>query len=207
MLKITDKIQIPLREFDFTFARSSGPGGQNVNKVNTKAFLTWHVEQTESLPWAVKDRFVKKFSRRISKEGKIIVVSQRFRDQGRNVADCITKLQELVRSVVAAPVKRRKTKPSKGAIQRRINDKKATSERKSRRRPLRGDEWYVERNSSNIFLKLGINWKDPVTGGEWIRIRSPIIPYPFYFADGCVIWLKIWNRVKKENHVRKCCLV
>ncbi|MDA7662408.1 alternative ribosome rescue aminoacyl-tRNA hydrolase ArfB [Pirellulaceae bacterium] len=140
MLKITDKIQIPLREFDFTFARSSGPGGQNVNKVNTKAFLTWHVEQTESLPWAVKDRFVKKFSRRISKEGKIIVVSQRFRDQGRNVADCITKLQELVRSVVAAPVKRRKTKPSKGAIQRRINDKKATSERKSRRRPLRGDE-------------------------------------------------------------------
>ena len=140
MLKITDKIQIPLREFDFTFARSSGPGGQNVNKVNTKAFLTWHVEQTESLPWAVKDRFVKKFSRRISKEGKIIVVSQRFRDQGRNVADCITKLQELVRSVVAAPVKRRKTKPSKGAIQRRINDKKATSERKSRCRPLRGDE-------------------------------------------------------------------
>lgn len=140
MLKITDKIQIPLREFDFTFARSSGPGGQNVNKVNTKAFLTWHVEQTESLPWAVKDRFVKKFSRRISKEGKIIVVSQRFRDQGRNVADCITKLQELVRSVVAAPVKRRETKPSKGAIQRRINDKKATSERKSRRRPLRGDE-------------------------------------------------------------------
>ncbi len=140
MLKITDKIQIPLREFDFTFARSSGPGGQNVNKVNTKAFLTWHVEQTQSLPGAVKERFLRKFARRISKEGKIIVVSQRFRDQGRNVADCITKLQELLRSVVAAPVKRKKTKPSKGAIQRRINDKKATSERKSRRRPVRGDE-------------------------------------------------------------------
>lgn len=140
MLKITDAIQIPLREFDFTFARSSGPGGQNVNKVNTKAFLTWHVEGTDSLPSAVKDRFLKKYARRISKEGKIIVVSQRFRDQGRNVADCITKLQDLVRSVVAAPVKRKKTKPSKRAVQRRINEKKATSERKSRRKPVRGDE-------------------------------------------------------------------
>lgn len=140
MLKITDAIQIPLREFDFTFARSSGPGGQNVNKVNTKAFLTWHIKETDSLPGAVKDRFLKKYSRRISKEGKIIVVSQRFRDQGRNVADCITKLQDLVRSVVAAPVKRKKTKPSKRAVQRRINEKKATSERKSRRKPVRGDE-------------------------------------------------------------------
>lgn len=140
MLKITDAIQIPLREFDFTFARSSGPGGQNVNKVNTKAFLTWHIEETDSLPGAVKDRFLKKYARRISKEGKIIVVSQRFRDQGRNVADCITKLQDLVRNVVAAPVKRKKTKPSKRAVQRRINEKKATSERKSRRKPVRGDE-------------------------------------------------------------------
>ena len=140
MLVINPQIAIPLKEFDFTFSRSSGPGGQNVNKVNTKVTLHWPINSSSSLPEDVRQRFQTKYRRRINNRGQLVVISQRFRDQGRNVADCITKLQELVRSVVAAPVKRRKTKPSKGAIQRRINDKKATSERKSRRRPLRGDE-------------------------------------------------------------------
>ena len=86
MLKINERINIPLREFDFWFARSSGPGGQNVNKVNSKAFLSWNVKNSPTLPAAVKLRFMSQFSRRISKEGVLIIKSQRFRDQGRNNA-------------------------------------------------------------------------------------------------------------------------
>lgn len=133
MLKINNKIQIPLREFEFNFARSSGPGGQNVNKVNTKAHLTWDVQATSHLPDAVKRRFIEKYRRRIGKDGMFQITSQRFRDQGRNVADCITKLQELIRDVLQAPKPRKKTKPSRSSNQRRLNDKKAVAEKKSRR--------------------------------------------------------------------------
>ena len=113
MLKITPNIQIPTTELQFTFARSPGPGGQNVNKVNSKAVLKWDVRQSTVLPHAVKTRFLAKFSRRISKAGLLIVTSHRYRDQGRNVADCLAKLREMIDSVLKAPVIRKKTKPSK----------------------------------------------------------------------------------------------
>lgn len=140
MLKIDHKTQIPLREFEFTFARSSGPGGQNVNKVNTKATLIWDFENTPSLGEAIKERFRKKYSRKINKEGKVVIHSQRFRDQGRNVADCLTKLQEWVRSIVKPPKARKPTKPSKGSIRRRLKEKKANAEKKLSRRQIRNDD-------------------------------------------------------------------
>ncbi|MEC9091604.1 MAG: alternative ribosome rescue aminoacyl-tRNA hydrolase ArfB [Planctomycetota bacterium] len=137
MLKITGSIQIPLREFEFTFARSSGPGGQNVNKVNTKATLAWNLEKTQSINESIKKRFRSSFSKRINKEGKVLIHSQRFRDQGRNVADCLTKIQELVRSVVKPPTIRKKTKRSRASIQRRLDCKKANSQKKEGRRQVR----------------------------------------------------------------------
>ena len=140
MLKITGSIQIPLREFEFTFARSSGPGGQNVNKVNTKATLTWDIGKTQSISESIKSRFRAKFSRRINKEGRVIVHSQRFRDQGRNVADCLTKMQELVKSVTKPPKVRKKTKRSRASIQRRLDHKKANSQRKQGRRQVRHED-------------------------------------------------------------------
>ncbi len=75
MLKVNNRIKIPLREFDFTFARSSGPGGQNVNKVETKAVLYWAVLESPSLPQDVKDRFTSKYHHRISSEGTLILNS------------------------------------------------------------------------------------------------------------------------------------
>lgn len=139
MLVVDKHITIPLREFQFTFSRSAGPGGQNVNKVNTKVTLRWQVAASDSLPVDVKHRLLAKFARRITKEGEILVVSQRFRDQGRNVADCLNKLREMLLSVADRPKTRRKTRPSRASRQRRLNDKRKTSEKKQLRRRPRDD--------------------------------------------------------------------
>jgi ribosome-associated protein len=140
MLKISSGIQIPLTEFKFSYARSPGPGGQNVNKVNTKVTLKWDVHNTTHLPEAVKLRLTKKFARRISKAGDLIVTSHRFRDQGRNVADCLSKLREMIESVRKAPTVRKKTKPTKGSKLRRLDSKKKKSAVKKGRRPPKMDE-------------------------------------------------------------------
>ena len=140
MLVVNDRIKVPLREFQFTFARSSGPGGQNVNKVNTKATLRWPITESSSLPFGVRERFLKKYQRRINSEGALIITSQRYRDQGRNVADCLAKLRALLESVATAPKVRRKTKPSKGSKARRLKNKQARSQQKKLRRKPRADD-------------------------------------------------------------------
>lgn len=135
MLEINDQLRIPLREFDFQFARSSGPGGQNVNKVNSKATLRWLVGENTSLPEGVRERFVQRYRHRLTKEGELLISSQRFRDRGRNVADCLNKLRQLVADVADAPKKRKPTKPSAGSQRRRREDKTAVSRKKNLRRP------------------------------------------------------------------------
>ncbi len=136
MLTVNDAIEIPDTEFSFSFARSGGPGGQNVNKVNSKAVLHWDVTRSPSLPSAVKQRFVNRYQRRLTTEGVLVLNSQRYRDQGRNVLDCMEKLRELILEVAVAPKKRRPTQPSKGAKQRRLQGKREQSEKKKfRRRP------------------------------------------------------------------------
>jgi ribosome-associated protein len=133
VLVVNARIKVPLREFTFTFVRSSGPGGQNVNKLNTKAVLRWPVAASESLPPAVKERFVKKFHRRVTGDGELVMTSQRFRDQGRNVADCLEKLRAMLAEVAIAPIKRKPAKVSRGAKRRRLKEKRKTSEKKQGR--------------------------------------------------------------------------
>jgi ribosome-associated protein len=134
VLIVNDRIKVPLRELQFTFARSQGPGGQNVNKVNTKATLRWSVRNNVSLPEDVRQRFLSKHRRRITKDGDLVLTSQRFRDQGRNIADCVTKLKELLAVVAEAPTQRKATKPSKGSRVRRRRLKEAISRKKQSRR-------------------------------------------------------------------------
>jgi len=134
MLEVTPQICIPLAEVGFTFARSSGPGGQNVNKVNSKATLHWPVVATASLTEDVRSRFVAAFGGQINKQGELVMHSQRFRDQERNIEDCLDKLRAMLLRVAQPPKPRKKTRPSRAAKQRRLNDKKARSEVKSRRR-------------------------------------------------------------------------
>ena len=132
---INDKISIPLREFQFTYSRSPGPGGQNVNKLNTKVTLHWKIDSSPSVPDDVKRRILKKYTRRINKRGEFFVTSHRFRDQGRNIADSLNKLRELILAAATPPKKRRKTKPSKRSKERRLESKRRNSDKKQSRKP------------------------------------------------------------------------
>ncbi len=140
MLIVDERIRIPLRELRFDFARSSGPGGQNVNKVASKAVLHWDVTRSAALPDCVRERFVAKYRRRITKEGQLVLQSQRFRDQGRNVAACTEKLRQMVLDVAEPPKRRRPTRPTRGSIERRLTTKRrATTRKRLRRRPVEED--------------------------------------------------------------------
>jgi ribosome-associated protein len=134
MLEINAQIRIPDDELEWSFVRSSGPGGQNVNKVASKAVLRWQVALSPSLPDDVKNRLFAQQARRITTEGDLILTSQRFRDQERNRQDCLDKLRELVRQAAARPRVRKKTKPSRGAKEARLRDKRHRSATKARRR-------------------------------------------------------------------------
>ncbi len=123
-------------DLDVAYSRSGGPGGQNVNKVNSKVVIQWHPGK---LPEAVRQRFEAAFSSRIQTDGKISITSQEFRDQPRNLQACLDKLGEMLRSVAKPPKTRRPTKPTKGSVERRLKAKQVQSQRKQQRRSF-GDE-------------------------------------------------------------------
>lgn len=140
MLAVNSRLQIPLAEFEFTYARSSGPGGQNVNKVNSKATLRWNLRGSPALPADVRERFLAAYGSRVTSEGDVLIVSQRYRDQAKNIDDCLAKLREMLAAVAVAPRKRRATRPTRGSKERRLKDKRASSARKqSRSTPGRDD--------------------------------------------------------------------
>lgn len=132
--------ELPLREISFQFVRSSGAGGQNVNKVASKAVLRWNVRESPGLPDAVRERLVAQNRRRVTAAGELVLASQRFRDQGRNVADCLEKLRALLRAARIVPRPRHETKPTRSSRLRRLEAKRRQSRAKSLRRPPRGED-------------------------------------------------------------------
>ena len=134
MLQISALIYVPRREFEFTFTRSSGPGGQNVNKVNSKAVLRWAVTQNTSLPQTVRERFIQCFTTRLTEENILVLTSDRFRDQGRNVEDCLKKVKNMLLEVAHPPKSRKKTKPTRTSKARLKNTKQKHSNKKKQRR-------------------------------------------------------------------------
>jgi len=139
MLVINARLKIPLREFRFSFARSSGPGGQNVNKVSSKATLRWPVLESPSLPDSVRRRFLAKYRRRVTAEGELVITSQRFRDAGRNVADCLEKLRTMLAESAVTPKPRKPTKPTRASVRRRLQAKQRQSRKKQLRRKPRDE--------------------------------------------------------------------
>jgi ribosome-associated protein len=134
MLEVTPTIRIPFDEFEWSFARSGGPGGQNVNKVASKAVLRWNFASSPSVPDEVKARFQERFPSRITTEGELVMSSELTRDQGRNREDCLQKLAAMLRSAAARPKVRRATKPSKASRRRRVEGKRHQADRKESRR-------------------------------------------------------------------------
>src|SRR3954464_8779270 len=93
-IRVNAQIAIPRREIRFSFVRSSGPGGQNVNKVASKAVLRWSIASSTSLTFELKARVTRRLGRRINDRGELVLASQRYRDQARNIEDCLDKMRD-----------------------------------------------------------------------------------------------------------------
>ena len=134
-MEVGDGLHIPDDELVFTYARSGGPGGQNVNKVASKATLRWSVLANTTIPLPVRDRLRQQQANRITVEGELVIHGQRYRDQPRNAEDCLERLRAMIAEARHVPTPRRPTRPTRGSKRRRLADKKANSERKQQRRP------------------------------------------------------------------------
>ena len=133
MLKVTDQISIDESELSEAFVRSSGPGGQNVNKVSSAVQLRFDVRRSPSLPNDVAIRLMKLAGHRLTKDGVIVVVAQEHRDQSRNRAEARERLFDLIREAAVKPTVRRATRVPKSAKRERLESKKRRSGIKSLR--------------------------------------------------------------------------
>src|SRR5690606_28417905 len=132
MLRITDSIAIGEHELDERFVRASGPGGQNVNKVSTAVELRYNV-LTSSMPDDVRMRLIALAGKRMNHEGVLLIDSREHRTQAQNREAARARLAALVQAAAVRPKKRRKTKPTKAAKERRIESKKKRAAVKSGR--------------------------------------------------------------------------
>ncbi|MFZ0930286.1 MAG: alternative ribosome rescue aminoacyl-tRNA hydrolase ArfB [Syntrophobacteraceae bacterium] len=133
MMKITDHISIPEEELSFTASHSSGPGGQNVNKVSSRVTLWFDVVNSPSLSQEQKDLVMRRLENRIGKDGMLRVISQKTRSQVENKELAIERFSELMRDALKQVPMRKKTRVSKGAKLRRLEEKKQQSIRKQDR--------------------------------------------------------------------------
>jgi ribosome-associated protein len=134
IVHVNSQIAIPRREIRFSFVRSSGPGGQNVNKVASKAVLRWQVANSPSVPDHLRQRLIGQLGRRMNDRGELVLASQRYRDQSKNIDDCLQKLGELVAAAVRLRKKRKKTALPRSAREARLKQKRSTGARKQGRR-------------------------------------------------------------------------
>ena len=122
-----------------SYARSGGPGGQNVNKVASKAVLRFHLRSSPSLPEAARQRALTRLAPRLTRDGALVLSSDAYRDQPRNRAAVLERLRTLLAEAVAVPKRRRPTAPSAAARERRLTDKRVRAQRKRQRGRVEGD--------------------------------------------------------------------
>lgn len=133
-LVVTPRLTIPAGELEIAFARSGGPGGQNVNKVSSKVDLRWNPTTSAVLTEEDRALLLEKLKSRLTNDGVLIVTSTATRDQIANREDARSKLALIVKAALDRPKPRKATKPSKGAKRRRIADKRHNAEKKNNRR-------------------------------------------------------------------------
>ena len=138
-LVINDRVTIPAADLSWTASRSSGPGGQNVNKLSTKVTLRFDLVGTDSLTQTQKRRLKKLAGRRLAADGAVLVNAQAERSQAQNLERARDTLRFLVRKALATPKRRVATKPSRAQRRRRLENKRRVSEKKHARRPVRTD--------------------------------------------------------------------
>ena len=140
MIHITHNIAIDPSEIKMDFIRSSGPGGQNVNKVASAVQLRFDVSNSPSLPLEIRDRLTRLAGKRMTVDGELIVDARRFRSQERNRQDALDRFTALVRKAVDKPRPRRKTSPTHASKQRRLDSKRYRARIKQGRRLPGSDE-------------------------------------------------------------------
>ncbi len=138
-IRITPEIALDENELEESFVLASGPGGQNVNKVSSAVQLRFNVAFSRSLPEPVRFRLMTALKSRLTKDGDLLLVGRKFRDQNRNREDVRARLAELIRAATIEPKKRYKTKPSRGAKEQRLQHKKKHAELKRGRGKPRED--------------------------------------------------------------------
>ena len=134
MIRVTDSIEIDDSEIEESFVRSSGPGGQNVNKLSTAVQLRFDVRHSPSLPNDVAVRLMRLAGKRITKDGVLVLIAQNHRTQERNRAEALERLVKLVQEAAVAPVPRRATRPPKASRRERLEGKRHRSGIKAMRR-------------------------------------------------------------------------
>ena len=136
MIRITAEIALEEREIEESFLRSPGPGGQNVNKLETAVQLRFDVRRSPSLPEPVRRRLERLAGRRLTGEGVLVLTAHRHRTRERNRADALERLIGLIRDAAVPPLPRRPTRPTRASKRRRLEAKKHHGRNKQLRRQI-----------------------------------------------------------------------
>ena len=136
-IQITPSLSLDPSEIEWDFIRSSGPGGQNVNKVATAVQLRFDVRNSPSLPDDVRQRLLDLAGKRITRKGVLIIEARRYRTQEQNRRDALDRLVELISKASVKPKVRRKTRPTAASKQKRLEEKRHRGELKRLRKPVK----------------------------------------------------------------------